>query len=283
MEKRAFSKHTTDRWHLWRESAIVSAIHVLLAVIATYPLILHFTSGVAGGGDAIQNLWNLWWVREAVSHGNLFPFWTPVLYHPTGVSLAFHTLGLLQGWLGALLQLGLGFQLATSYNLITLATFVFTGLTTYLLVRHLTGSPTAAFTSSLVFTFAPIRMSRVMFGNHNLYSTQFLPLTALFTIKMVETRQHRYAALAAVSIAATAWSSRELALGAVLLIILLYTFELARNRHRLAGHIREMAKPWLLFGAVTTLLVTPVVLPMVINYSDFRDQSDQREGSAQDL
>ena len=265
---------TEDRQLHWQEIAIVAVVHLALALLATYPLLSHLDSAVAGGGDSVQNIWNLWWVRWAAARGDLVPYHTHMLYHPTGVSLAFHTLGLLNGWMGVLLQAGLGLSLAAAYNVITLATFVASGLAVYLLVRLLVGSPTAAFVASIIFTFAPIRMSRVSFGNLNLYSTQFVPLAVLLAIAMLQTRQRRYAMLAAIALAATTWISLELALGTGLLISLLLLFYIAVNRHELGAQWVEMAKTWGLFGLATLILVFPVILPMILDSSDFRDQSN---------
>src|SRR3954454_7975743 len=83
---------STLRHHLWALLGYFS-----LALIVTYPAILHFTSTVPGDliADRDQNLWNLWWVREALgSVTNPFP--TGMLYYPYGVNLYYHTLGLPQ-------------------------------------------------------------------------------------------------------------------------------------------------------------------------------------------
>lgn len=161
------AQRTRTRRFLWLEIVCISVVQLVLALLATYPLGMHFGTSIAGTADSGQNAWNLWWVQWAASRGDLLPFYTNMLYHPTGVSLAFHTLGLLNGWIGALLQSGL--SLIATYNVITLATFVGSGLAVFLLVRSLVGSPTAALVASIIFTFAPIRMSRVAFGNLNLY------------------------------------------------------------------------------------------------------------------
>ncbi len=159
-----------------RQPGIVMAAHFVLALVATYSLIFSITSAVVGGGDSAQNAWNLWWVRWAAAHGHIEPFFTRMLYAPWGVSLAYHPLGPFNGWMGILLQDVLGMDLVLTYNVITLATFVFTGLTTFYLVNYLVKDTGVAFVASLIFTYAPIRMSRVVFGNFEMYSTQFIPL-----------------------------------------------------------------------------------------------------------
>src|SRR5919202_2423643 len=66
------------RYHLW---AVLG--YLALAVVVTYPAVAHFTTAVPGDliADRDQNLWNRWWIREALGHlAN--PFHTGLLYYP---------------------------------------------------------------------------------------------------------------------------------------------------------------------------------------------------------
>jgi hypothetical protein len=205
----------------WLEFGGMSLLYLLLAGFATYLLIRSINSAVVGGGDTARFMWGLWWVQWAVQRGDILPFHTSMLYHLSGINLAFHALTPLAGWLGLVPLVGLGSNLATTCNLLTLASFVGTGLTTHYLVRTLVGSRTAALTASIIITFAPIRLSHVLFGNFNLYSTQFVALTALFTLLLLQTRRRRYGVLAGASLAATTWIGPELALGIGILVLMM--------------------------------------------------------------
>src|SRR5262245_47638015 len=79
--------------HVW-----ALAGYAILALVATYPAVLHFTTAVPGDliADRDQNLWNLWWVREALFRPTN-PFDTDMLHYPYGANLYYHTLGLPQG------------------------------------------------------------------------------------------------------------------------------------------------------------------------------------------
>jgi hypothetical protein len=68
-------------------------------------------------------------------------------------------------------------HLILCYNLLFLSTFVLSGAGTYLLVRDLTGSRTAAFVAGLIYAFAPYRLGQ--FSHLQVISSQWMPL-ALF-------------------------------------------------------------------------------------------------------
>jgi hypothetical protein len=261
------------------EVAVILSIFVLLTCIATYPVILSFDSMAMGDGDTVQNAWNLWWVREAVGRGQPFPYHTDMLYHPIGVSLAYHPLAPLNGWLGFFCQDWLGLSLPGSYNLIAIFSFVASGFTSYLLVRWQTGSRTAAFAASVIFTFAPIRMSRAHFGNLEMFSTQFIPLTVLALGQMCQSRRWIYAVWAALATAMTAWTSLYLALGTGILALLLLLSDLGQRGFQLSAHTGGFLFRWMLFGAGTALLMLPVVMPMITDYAAFRDQAMQRQAA----
>jgi len=258
----------------------VALLHLLLALVATYPAILSFNTALIGGGDSAQNAWNLWWVRLAAGRGEIFPFYTSMLYHPKGVSLAFHTLGLFNDWIGVVLQSVLGVNLQTTFNLIVITTFVATGLATFYLVLSLTNSPVAALCASLIFTYAPIRMSRVLFGNLNLYSTQFIPITVLFFIKAFQTQKWRYVILAALGLALTALSSLELAFGTGILLFLVYiSYRLAVKLPQLRRQLGPDVRILLAFTGLTVLFTLPLLLAMLSSYGDFAGQSNQVQAS----
>ncbi len=259
---------------------MVATTYILLALIATYPLITIFNSAVLGGGDTVQNIWNLWWIQRAMREGNVFPYYTSMIYYPKGVSLAYHPLGLVNGWLGVLLQIGFGLNLVTTYNLIVLFTFVTSGLFTYLLVHRLTNNKMAAFVAGLIFTFSPFRMSRVFFGNLEMFSSQFIPLSMLFFLRLFQTRQRRYALLTAISIALTFGISLYLGFGTIILVcIFLFLYLAIPDLKQLTQRLRQEANNLFLLGSTTFILVLPFILPMVWNYSDFQDQSNQATAS----
>lgn len=251
--------------------ALIFLVHLGLGLIATYPGIESAGESLIGGSDAAQNAWNLWWVNTACGQGNYFPFYTDQIYWPTGVSLAYHPLGLLNGWIGYLLQSGLGLNLALTYNTITILSFALTGLFTYYLAKYLVKDDMAAFVASIIFTFAPIRVSRVLYGNLEMYSTEFIPLAVLFLVKTLKEGKYYYAILSGLAFAATVWMSLYLAVGLLLFFSLYFVIDIFSDKKSFGQKLFLFG----LCGLVTLLLSMPVILPMVRDYPLFKDQANQ--------
>jgi len=257
----------------WAQWSVVSVAYVLMTLIATYPALKSLGSNVIGRGDTLQNLWNLWWVPWVVSHrGKLF--FTSMLYHPDGVSLAYHTLSPFNGLLSILFHQMLDMNLVLTYNVIALLSFVGSGLSMFVLGRSITGSSTAAFVAGVVFVFCPFRTSRVYYGNLQLYSTQFIPLLVLFLDRMTGRLGWRSALAAAVALSLTAWCSRELAFGAAILSELLLVFNVIGVKEW-----KLYLRRWIIFALVTCILVSPIVVAMLRDSGDFADQSVPIDGA----
>jgi hypothetical protein len=173
--------------------------YFVLALIVTYPAILHFTTGVPGDllADRDQNLWNLWWLRESLSRGTN-PFQTDFLYYPYGADLYYHTLALPLGFIGLLPQILLG--LPAAYNTVLLTAFTFSGYGAFRLGLYAIGRRTkigrrtvddprpttddgqpaarqwlAAFLGGIVFAFTPYTLDALK-GQTEVLSLQWMPL-----------------------------------------------------------------------------------------------------------
>ena len=249
--------------------------YFLLTLAATFPLIHLFGVTVLGGGDTVQNLWNLWWGDLAIRQGNWLPFHTTQIYYPDGVSLAYHTLGPVNLWLGSILHSGFGLNLAATYNTITVFTFVLSALGMHWLVYELTRSHSAAFVAAVIFVFSPIRMSRLYFGNLNLYSTEWIPFALFFAVRSWQRRRLVDAVFAGVFVALTAGVDLFLALGTALLLALLCLGYFVFGQ----GDVHERLKTLLPSAAVllltTAILSLPFVLPVLTDAADFPGQGDQ--------
>ncbi len=183
MSRRAALRHAT-----------VLTAYALLALVFTLPLAAQFTRAIPGDGfDGLQNYWNLWWVRRALLDLQTTPFFTTELFYPTGTSLLFHTLNILNGLWAMPVQLLGG--LVVAYNTVVIATFVLSGYGAYLLARHTLrrlpggGAPAewAAFLAGFIFAFAPVRMAHLL-GHMQVLSSEWLPFFALAFLGMGERR-----------------------------------------------------------------------------------------------
>ncbi len=150
--------------------------YVLLAIGLEWPLPLHFSTELAGNrGDAWQHVWNFWWLRHALTHGEN-PFFTTLLYHPSGVPLWLHTLDLPDAVPALLLGTFLG--PIASFNAIHCSSFVFSALAFYALAREFGTSKPAALIAGAIYTAQPFHLS------HAVAHLSLLPLhwPALFAL-----------------------------------------------------------------------------------------------------
>ncbi len=168
-----------------RSAAAIAAFGYLLITLAfTSPLVLHFDRAIPGDGfDGWQNYWNLWWVKVALVERHTTPFFTDLLYSPTGVGLLFHTLNPFNGL--ASLPIQLAFGLFPAYNSVVLFSFAVAGLGGYLLARQALGSRSsrlAAFVAGVIFTYAPVHVAHLL-GHMQVISLEWIPFFVLYLLR----------------------------------------------------------------------------------------------------
>ena len=172
---------------LLRADTLALAGFLLLTLGLTCPLALHFAQAIPGDGfDGWQNCWNLWWVRLALLEKHTHPFFTDLLFYPTGVSLLFHTLNPFNGLLALPVQVAWG--LLPAYNVVVLFSFVAGGYGAYLLARRWLGPRGTflpAFAAGVVFTFSPFHFAHLL-GHMQVISLEWIPFYALYLLRAVE-------------------------------------------------------------------------------------------------
>ena len=151
----------------WRRHVGVLALYGLLALAMTWPLARQVGTAIPGDSfDGWQNVWNLWWMREAwlVQHGSAYC--TSLLHAPTGVDLRFQTMAPFNGLATLPIQLTAG--LLPAYNAAVLLSFVLGGYGAYLLglyaLRQVSVQfivqcrfiiHSSAFLAGVIFAFSP--------------------------------------------------------------------------------------------------------------------------------
>ncbi len=259
--------------------------HLVLTTLFTWPLLLDLLPGsgsVTPGTiveDRDQNLWNLWWVSNALFRGRN-PYITDMIYYPTPISLYYHTLNPFNGLLAApLLPL---FSLTTVYNLIVLFSFVVGGYGAFLLVHYLCGNRWAALIGSVVFAYSAYHIA-TMRGLLQLVSLEWVPFFVLFLLQAVYAAQWRSlsafgnwlwrrAAPAGVSLLLIALVDWYYTMYALMLAALLTLYSLIRyfSDSRQGGNKaalwRIVSGQWLRIAicvAIFALLVSPILVPTI--------------------
>lgn len=176
----------TWRWHV---AALTS--YALLALAMTWPLARQLGTAIPGDSfDGWQNVWNLWWMREAwlVQHSSAY--WTALLHAPTGVDLRFQTMAPFNGLATLPIQLTAG--LLPAYNAAVLLSFVLGGYGAYLLglyalrefIIHQSSFllHSSAFLAGVIFAFSPYHFAHTL-GHLQLIALQWIPFYVLYLLR----------------------------------------------------------------------------------------------------
>ncbi len=166
---------------LWRHFAVIG-LYTLLAIVVTWPLILRFGSEVIAEHyfDRLQNLWNIWWVKEALIDQHSNPFHTNMLLYPQGIDLYFHTLNL-PSTLVTLVPFLL-FGLTAAYNTSVFFALLMSGYAGFRLVLYLTRNWWAAFVGGIIIGFNPLT-SVLIRAQINVVSLQWFLLCIEFFLR----------------------------------------------------------------------------------------------------
>lgn len=201
---------------LIRRSALIQlsvlALYAILAVILTYPLVIHFNTHVMGTDiwafDEYTFIWNMWWFKYSLLELHSNPLFSGYIFYPLGVSLVLYTYNLFNALISLPLQPFLG--LPSIANLLNLFALTFSGYGTYLLLRYLLGhrSPegdqsqlpvhSAAFVGGLVYAFSSYHFVYAALGHYDMVSTQWIPFYTLFLVMTLRESGWRNPVLAGV-------------------------------------------------------------------------------------
>ena len=156
--------------------------YLIIALVVFYPLTTHITNTIPGvGGDAYQSLWDLWWVKYALSHSGTPLFFSKFIFWPQGVNLVFQTFAPLTGALAIPLDL---ISIPFAFDVMFILGFVIAGLAMFLLAEYLTRNRYAAFLAGVIFSFSAWHVAHSL-GEIAMVNVGFLPLAVYFFIRML--------------------------------------------------------------------------------------------------
>ena len=178
-----------------------------LAVISTYPLILHFDTGIPyapfGGvetwnrsGDNLQLLYWFWLVKE--NFMGVIPFNTNP--YEFNMPMAHETSGLNTIPLAFMYMLFSPLGDIAAYNCTILSSYVLAGIFMYLLIRLYSGSRAGSLLGAIIFTFAPSRINGFSVGHG--YGLLFFcyPFILFFLEKGIRSKKLRYGFLSGIGL-----------------------------------------------------------------------------------
>jgi len=113
-----------------KTALIIICIYCLLSLAMTWPLAVNFSDSIDAGGDTLAYIWGFWWVKNALIEIGTTPYYTPFLFYPNGVSLAYGGPTMYNSLLAIPLQDIFG--VFATYNLLSLSSIVLSALGAYL-------------------------------------------------------------------------------------------------------------------------------------------------------
>ncbi len=179
-----------------RRPLAVFLFFVLLTFIALSPLSYHLNSLVptqyGGEWDYFHFHWNLWWVREAITHGQ-DPFYTNKVLAPFTHNLTYHSLTpSLEPFYMALEPI---FGHLRAANMIMALLLALSGAVMVLFLRRQGVSPGTALIGGTVFAFCPYMLDHAASGHLNLLTTFWIPVGLMVWERTATTRRLRWAVL----------------------------------------------------------------------------------------
>ena len=238
------------------KALLIGVFFLFVSVLFTWPLAANLRTHVPrGGNDLYQNLWTLWWWKRALFDLGSSPYFSPLLFAPRGLDLAFHTHS--PATVLLTMPVNLLFGTAAAYNTACLLSIFLAGLGAYLLCREITGNETAALAGGLFFAVFPQHQEQ-LFEHLNLLSCQYLPFALFFLIRTLRSGSLRDGLFSGFFFALNALSSWHLGLLGFLAGVPCFCFYLWRSSCRFRA-LRALAAGALL-SAVT---VAPFIYPML--------------------
>ena len=202
-------------------------------------------------------MWNFWWLEKALTEGKEV-FSTDYLYYPTGISMVYTDMTLVNTVLGILFAKVSDY--VTAFNIIALLTVIFGAYTMFLLLRYLTNNTSAAFLGGYIYAFGPWHIYKI---NSSLIwaSIEFVPLFVLFLFKTTENPTTKNALLMALFLALTFYTSIPYAFMMVLFSIIYAVYLVVTKKLN-----KKLAQKIGLAAGVFALAVSPVVIRMITRY-----------------
>lgn len=260
------------------EYGLILLLFVLLAVLFTWPMVLHINDGLLGQhGDPLQQSWIIsWGARTTFSHPT--QLFQANIYYPSGDSLIYSEHMFTLGLIAAPLY-HLSGNPILAYNFLVLLGFILSGFGCYLLIKELTGSRWGGLAGGIFFAFCPYKISEL---NHlNILFSAFLPFVFLYLYRFLGTGRILFLVLFAVFFLAQSLSSWHYLIFLIFSVGLLLVWEAIFKR----GDGK-----WLRLGLVMLALIVvmaviiPFALPYLRAYSELpdfgRELQDAEEFSA---
>ena len=214
----------------------------------------------AGAGDNVTFVWNVWWMRYVLHHPGQTFFFTPYLFHPTGVDLTLHTHTALPALLGSAMSSPIAGQ-----NAVIVLHIYLNFVCSYALAHRVTRQVLPSMSAALIFgtsTFVSAHLN----GHFNLIAAWTLPLVCVLALSVLERASWVRGVLLGIALAATAYTDYYLFVYAIVIVALFAVSEAVRlgvKAETGASHTRHIASRVVL-ALVVLLILDAVVIAAIL-------------------
>ncbi len=244
-----------------RSEALVVLAYGVMAVILTWPLVLHMGTHVVGRAsfpDYIGHLWHSRWFAAALFDG-VSPYQVHTVLYPAGsTDLVIKSGPCLNAAATAPFQLL--FNAVASYNFTVIGLMMLTAYGGYRLTLDLTRDRASSFAAGAVLTMNPMMYSEMSAGHMDQFSGGWCLLTLMYVLRTVKGRGRWAPILAALFFALSTLSylGFGLLMGGLVPLLVLWFVATKRSLLTRALLIRLAA-----FAVTVAVLLSPVVLAYV--------------------
>jgi hypothetical protein len=176
-----------------------------LSIVWTWPLARHFSDHIPGlGGDNYSFLWNLWWMRKALSAPELDFFQSRYLFSPFGVDLINHPHTALQGLISATVLRSA--SIVQAENAYIVASVFLNAACAYALAFDIARVRRAALIAAVAFGGSPYVAAHLL-GHFDLLTAWVIPLFALCLRRSLRTGSIASAAGCGLCVAVAAYAA----------------------------------------------------------------------------
>lgn len=247
----------------------IFAFYFFLALVLTYPLVLHLGTHIPGHAtDGPAQTWSLWWTRYALLDLGRAPFTTDYLFYPLGLNLVAYTPVFLNGLLSIPLQLTFGVIVAQ--NMMVYFALVSGAYGAYVFVHEIFRrmgtaqmryAEAGAILAGAVYGFGAWHLNYVVAGHFMMLSNQWLPFYALYLVRLEN--GPRSAVMLGLFLIFTAWTELTFVPFLALLTIFYLVYVIAARRAALKQNVLG-----LVFASIIALVgITPLILSL---FADFQ-------------
>ena len=249
-----------------RPDWIILGLLLTAALVLTLPTALVpdiVTVDPTGCQDLFIFAWNSWWVGQAMLDPDQSPFFSPMLYWPDGVDLAYHTLAPLHSVLFIPFQYvwpgPTGYYIA--FNSFLILSFFLASAGMYLLARYVSGARLPSVLAAVYYSYSNFRYANTT--RVHVISNDLFPFVFLALLIWLATGKKRYGGLTGLLLMLVVYTSTEYAAYLALLLPIFTVVWIWRRPGEV--RLRRVVRPGSLACFLLPIVVgMSIILPPVI-------------------